>query len=210
MAALRALIVARFTLAEVARYQQEIRKSRFIAKAAPVASASAALAFIEASAEADARHNCFAYRIGNEYRSSDADEPAGTAGRPILAAIDGQGLDQVVVLVTRYFGGIKLGAGGLVRAYGGSAAECLRTAPRRELKTLRELHLLLPFDCLGSAHACLSAFAAHKHEERFDSQGVHLNIGIDSDRAEDFIRQLRDLSRGRVEFSSESVDRENS
>src|SRR3546814_18000784 len=79
----------------------------------------------------DATHNCWAWRIGDDYRSNDDGEPAGTAGRPILAAIDGQGMDRVVVVVTRWFGGIKLGAGGLVRAYGGTAAECLRRAVGR-------------------------------------------------------------------------------
>ncbi len=69
----------------------------------------------------------------SEYRSNDDGEPGGTAGRPILAAIDGQGFDRVAVVVTRWYGGIKLGAGGLVRAYGGAAAECLRAAPRRPL-----------------------------------------------------------------------------
>ncbi|MGD9583256.1 MAG: YigZ family protein [Lysobacterales bacterium] len=193
--------MARHTLTGPAHYQQEIRKSRFIAKAAPVASATDAIAFIAAAAEPDARHNCFAYRIGEAYRSSDADEPAGTAGRPILAAIDGQGLDQVVVVVTRYFGGIKLGAGGLVRAYGGTAAECLRQAPRHELKTPCRLQLLLPFDCLGAAHACLLVFQAEKLDEQFDSDGVRLTVAIDSDRAEDFILQLRDHSRGRIEVA---------
>lgn len=196
--------MARYTLSGSARYQQEIRKSRFIAKAAPAASAAVALDFIAAASEPDARHNCFAYRIGDEYRSSDADEPAGTAGRPILAAIDGQGLDQVVVVVTRYFGGIKLGAGGLVRAYGGTAAECLRTADRLELKDQRELQLLIPFDCLGSAHAGLLAFAAEKLDERFDSDGVRLTVRIDRDRAADFLQYLRDHSRGQIGVAPET------
>jgi putative IMPACT (imprinted ancient) family translation regulator len=91
-----------------------------------------------------------------DYRSSDDGEPAGTAGRPILAAIDGQGFDRVMVVVTRWFGGIKLGAGGLVRAYGGAAAECLRTAPRVPLVGMRTL-VLAGFDDLGSVHAALAA-----------------------------------------------------
>jgi putative IMPACT (imprinted ancient) family translation regulator len=62
----------------------------------------------------DASHNCFAYRLGQQYRSSDDGEPGGTAGRPILTAIEGEGLDGVCVLVTRYYGGVKLGAGALL------------------------------------------------------------------------------------------------
>src|SRR3954447_7594427 len=117
------------TLAQPVSHTLEVKHSRFIAHAAPIDGAAAALAFLQQVAVADATHNCWAYRHGQDYRSSDDGEPAGTAGRPILAAIDGQGFDRVMVVVTRWFGGIKLGAGGLVRAYGGAAAECLRTAP---------------------------------------------------------------------------------
>src|SRR5690606_40120786 len=124
--------------------------------AAPVASPEAALAFVAEVADPGATHNCWAYRIGGLYRSSDDGEPAGTAGRPILAAIDGQGLDEVVVVVTRWYGGIKLGAGGLVRAYGGCAAECLRTAPRRTLIEYVHLRLAYPFEHTGAVHAALA------------------------------------------------------
>ena len=104
------------TLAAPASHSVDVRHSRFRAQAAHAASIDAALGFLVGHSDRDATHNCWAYRIGAEYRSSDDGEPAGTAGRPILAAIDGQGLDQVVVVVTRWYGGIKLGAGGLVRA----------------------------------------------------------------------------------------------
>ena len=117
------------TLAQPVSHTLEVKHSRFIAHTAPIDSAAAAMAILQQVAAADATHNCWAYRYGRDYRSSDDGEPAGTAGRPILAAIDGQGFDRVMVVVTRWFGGIKLGAGGLVRAYGGAAAECLRTAP---------------------------------------------------------------------------------
>ena len=109
------------TLAAPASHALEIKHSRFLAQACPINSAAEALAFFDAVSTPDATHNCWAYRYGNEYRSSDDGEPAGTAGRPILAAIDGQGYDRVAVVVTRWYGGIKLGAGGLVRAYGGTA-----------------------------------------------------------------------------------------
>lgn len=101
------------TLLGPAQLQLEVRKSRFLAHAAPVADAEAALAFIAATSVREATHNCWAWRIGAQYRFNDDGEPGGSAGRPILAAIEGQGLDQVVVLVTRWFGGIKLGVGGL-------------------------------------------------------------------------------------------------
>lgn len=124
------------TLAAPARFEHLVRHSRFLALATPVDDAAAATAWIAARADAEASHNGWAYRVGDAYRFSDDGEPAGTAGRPILQAIDGQGLDHIAVLVSRWFGGIKLGAGGLVRAYGGTAAECLRTAPRQPLRML--------------------------------------------------------------------------
>ena len=121
------------TLATRASHSIDVKHSRFLAQAAPVDSPDAALAFFAEVGDPAATHNCWAYRIGSEYRFNDDGEPGGTAGRPILAAIEGQGLDRVAVVVTRWYGGIKLGAGGLVRAYGGAAAECLRTAARQPL-----------------------------------------------------------------------------
>jgi uncharacterized YigZ family protein len=162
------------TLAQPVSHTLEVKHSRFIAHAAPIDGAAAALAFLQQVAAADATHNCWAYRHGQDYRSSDDGEPAGTAGRPILAAIDGQGFDRVMVVVTRWFGGIKLGAGGLVRAYGGAAAECLRTAPRLPLVAMARLQLLAGFEDLGTLHATLPTFGAVKRDEQFDANGVCL------------------------------------
>ena len=188
------------TLAAPATLTLEVKHSRFIARAAPATSPEAALAFVDEVGDPDATHNCWAYRIGAEYRSSDDNEPAGTAGRPILAAIDGQGYDQVVVVVTRWFGGIKLGAGGLVRAYGGAAAECLRTAQRRALIEMREVALAAPFDELGSVHAALAAFSAEKLSEDFDEHGARLGLRLPADRVDALKIHLRDATRDRVRF----------
>src|SRR5262249_39009520 len=133
------------TLAAPASHAIEVKHSRFLAQATPVESPADALAFLEGIARTPATHHCWAYRIGGGYGSSDHGEPAGTAGRPSLAAIDGQGFDRVMVVVTRWYGGINLGAGGLVRAYGGAAAECLRTAPRQALIDWREFDIHAPF-----------------------------------------------------------------
>jgi len=186
------------TLAAPHRFDIEIKKSRFIAQAAPADSVAAAMAFIARASDEDARHNCWAYRIGELYRSDDADEPAGTAGRPILAAIDGQGLDQVVVVVTRWFGGIKLGAGGLVRAYGGAAAECLRTAPRQLRERMCEVEIGLGFAHLGAAHSLMDALSAEKLEEHFSADGVQLRLRMRADQVERFGQQLRDATRGQA------------
>lgn len=186
------------TLAERARHQIEVKHSRFLALAASVASPEAALAFIAEVADNDATHNCWAYRIGANYRFNDDGEPSGTAGRPILAAIDGQSCDQVVTVVTRWYGGIKLGAGGLVRAYGGAAAECLRRAPRLQLIDYAELDLAYPFEDIGAVHATLNTFAAEKTAERFDADGAHVRIRLPASQLPALKAQLRDATRNRV------------
>jgi uncharacterized YigZ family protein len=191
------------TLAAPATHVLEVKHSRFIVHASPVTTPDAALAFLAAVADADATHNCWAYRIGGEYRSSDDGEPAGTAGRPILAAIDGQGFDKVMVVVTRWYGGIKLGAGGLVRAYGGAAAECLRTGPRRPLVTMRELELHLGFDDIGLLHAAVATHGANKLEERFDADGLHLRLRLPADCVDGLKAQLRDATRNRIRFATD-------
>ncbi|MCU0692466.1 MAG: YigZ family protein, partial [Polyangiaceae bacterium] len=110
------------TLRADAEHECLIKKSRFLARAARADTADEAMAFLQRVRDDTASHNCWAYRIGELYRFSDDGEPGGTAGRPILSAIEGQRVDHVMVVVARHFGGIKLGAGGLVRAYGGTAA----------------------------------------------------------------------------------------
>lgn len=191
-----------YALVTPASHLLEVKHSRFIAHAAPVSTPEAALAFLHQVADPDATHNCWAYRIGSEYRSSDDNEPAGTAGRPILAAIDGQDCDRVMVVVTRWYGGIKLGAGGLVRAYGGAASECLRLADRQPIIAMREVWLAGPFDILGDLHAALTAHGAEKLQERFDTSGVSLQLRLPADRVETLKIHLRDATRNRVRFSA--------
>lgn len=188
------------TLAARATHLLEVRLSRFLVQAAPAGDVAAAQAFLVEVADPGATHNCWAWRLGQAYRSSDDGEPAGTAGRPILAAIDGQGFDRVVVVVTRWYGGIKLGAGGLVRAYGGATAECLRTASRRPLLELRELALHAPFEDLGVMHAALAAHGADKLDERFVPDGVRMQLRLRADQAEALQRHLRDATRARVRW----------
>jgi uncharacterized YigZ family protein len=190
------------TLATVVSHSLEIKHSRFIAHAAPIDDAAAALAFLQQVAVADATHNCWAYRHGSEYRSSDDGEPAGTAGRPILAAIDGQGFDRVVVVVIRWYGGIKLGAGGLVRAYGGTAAECLRIAPRLPLVALATLRLQAGFDDLGALHAALAAHGAEKQAETFTASGVEMQLQLPADQADPLKNRLRDATRDRIRIET--------
>jgi uncharacterized YigZ family protein len=193
--------MSRHTLAGRCDAVLEVKKSRFHALAAPVDQPDAALAFLDQVANSTATHNCWAYRIGNQYRSSDDGEPGGTAGRPILAAIDGSGLDGVMVVVTRWFGGIKLGAGGLIRAYGGAAAECLRLAARVELVDTVELELRCEFALTGALHALLKTLDVDKLDERFEADGVVLHLRARSDRIARLTDGVRDLSRGRARLA---------
>ena len=186
------------TLAATAAHSLEIKHSRFLAQAAPAKTPDAALAFLAQIADPDATHNCWAYRIGGGYRSSDDGEPAGTAGRPILAAIDGQGFDQVMVVVTRWFGGIKLGAGGLVRAYGGAASECLRMAARLPLVEMATLALHAAFDDIGAVHAALGLHGAERLAETFLADGVRVQLSLPADRVDALKARLRDATRDRV------------
>lgn len=117
--------------------ETEVKKSRFIARVAPVSSRDEVKAFVEQAWQdhPDARHVCWAYQIGRpgsaaEAAMNDDGEPSGTAGKPILSVIQHKDMGDVLVIVIRYFGGIKLGAGGLVRAYAGAAESVLSAVDR--------------------------------------------------------------------------------
>jgi uncharacterized YigZ family protein len=187
-----------FTLRERVRLQQDIRKSRFLAQAAPIDDTEAAFAFIALARARDANHNCWAYRAGLQYRFNDDGEPGGSAGQPILAAIDGQGLDRVVVVVSRWFGGIKLGVGGLIRAYGGCAAECLRVAEKHELVERVRARIRCDFAAAATLHSRLRDFDAVKHAERAAADGVELELDVPTMHIDTLTAFVRDLSRGRA------------
>ncbi len=184
------------TLVAPCRYREEIKKSRFLAIAGPVASSEQALAFLGDVADPDATHNCWAFRIGQDYRFNDDGEPGGTAGRPILQAIEGQGVDAVMVVVTRWYGGIKLGAGGLVRAYGGTAAECLRRAERVPIVTLARLAVHCGFAELALLKARLKELKAEIESEQFGIDGVALQLQLPESQVEAVELLVRDVSRG--------------
>ena len=186
------------TLAAACQHAEEIRKSRFLAQAAPVATAEQALAFVRSVSAADATHNCWAYRIGQDYRFNDDGEPGGTAGRPILQAIEGQDCDRVAVVVTRWYGGIKLGAGGLARAYGGTAAECLRTAERVAIVAMARLGLDCDFAELALLKARLRELGADVTREQFGADGVTLEFELPAQRVAEAVARIADLSRGRI------------
>ncbi len=187
----------RYTLAAHATLLQEIKKSRFIAHAAHVATPDAALVFLEHIRATDATHNCWAYRIGQQYRFNDDGEPSGTAGKPMLAAIDGQQLDGVVVVLIRYFGGIKLGAGGLMRAYGGCAAECLRLATKIAIVDKIEAMISCDFHALALMQARLRDMQVEILAENFGSDGVSLHVQLPNEQLDAVRSLLSDITRGR-------------
>jgi uncharacterized YigZ family protein len=189
-----------FTLLGPCEYREEIRKSRFLARAAPVASAAEAQAFIAAARDPSASHNCWAWKVGQQYRFSDDGEPGGSAGRPILAAIEGQAFDQVAVLVIRWYGGIQLGTGGLARAYGGSASKCLQGAPRRELLVREHYRCHCLFAELALLKARLPELEAQLENEVFDASGAELQLAVPATRFAELQRLLADISRGRIEL----------
>jgi uncharacterized YigZ family protein len=187
-----------FRLAGIETSEQEIKKSRFIAIAGPVADEHAAKAFIAVHSDATANHNCWAWRIGQAYRFTDAGEPSGTAGKPILQAIDGQALDHVAVVVIRWFGGILLGSGGLIRAYGGTAALCLRAAEKVEFVAEVTATLQCGFSDLALVKARLIARPGLRIAgETFGADGAELTLVLPEADAEDVARMVADITSGR-------------
>lgn len=189
-----------FTLLTPCDYREEIRKSRFLAQAVPVASAAEAQAAVERLSDLGASHNCWAWKVGQQYRFSDDGEPGGTAGRPILAAIEGQDCDQLVVVVTRWYGGIQLGTGGLARAYGGSANKCLQAAERVELVERSRCACHCAFAELPLLKARLGELDAVLESETFDASGAVLLLAVPEARFAELQRLLADISRGRSEL----------
>lgn len=192
-----------FTLVGPCEFREEIRKSRFITLAAPISSTADAQAFIEQNSDLNATHNCWAWKLADQYRSNDDGEPGGTAGRPILAAIEAQEFDQVVVLVIRWYGGIQLGTGGLARAYGGGANKCLQQAERLALVTRVPLSLSCSFSELALVKLRVAELNGLVQNEDFTANGVDLAIAVGPEQVEVLQRQLADLSRGRIVLSKD-------
>jgi len=147
-----------------------IEKSRFIAAAVGVDSVDEATEFVAARRKKyfDATHNCYAYLVGDKAKFGDDGEPQGTAGLPILECIKNSGLDNVCVVVTRYFGGIKLGAGGLVRAYSGSCAEVLRACDKIQITDCTQLQVEVDYSLLSTLRRAVSPYAQEVNVEYAD------------------------------------------
>lgn len=182
--------------------ETEVKRSRFVARAAPVTSPEEAMDFVRRRGDPAASHNCFAYRIGHEYRFSDDGEPGGTAGRPMLSALEGSGFDGVCVLVTRYYGGTQLGAGGLVRAYGGAASAVLENAPGElAFPTVTCTAIAPDASHVDAVYRCLARFDAVKEDEEYSDDGsVYVELSVDRAKTDELGATLADLTQGKVAF----------
>ncbi len=185
------------TLAKRHEFHREIKKSRFLATAVPLGAVEEAPGLVDELALPKATHNAWAYKSGDAYRFFDDGEVGGTAGRPILSAIEGQGLDRVFVMVTRFYGGIRLGAGGLVRAYGGSAAKCLEAAPKREVRPIATVAVEVPFDFTGPLYLAVDSFPVLERSEHYGEEGITLTVRVDADFAEQLEQAVIDATKGR-------------
>ena len=190
------------TLKDLATHQEIIKHSIFIAYAARAESQEQAFEFLRdiLSRHPDVSHLCWAYRIGDQYRFSDGGEPGGTAGQPILRAIEGQDLDHVVVGVIRYWGGTKLGAGGLMRAYGGTAAEALRTAERQVESSRVGVIVEAGFEHISALYHALESCSAEERAEDYSEQGVRMAAKLPANELDRFQTLLRDGTRGQFQI----------
>lgn len=186
------------TLAGEHRHSAVVDNSEFLAFAARADTPQQVLAYLETvrARYPDATHHCWAYLIGAEYRFNDDGEPGGTAGAPMLRAIGSQGLDHVMAVVARYYGGVKLGTGGLVRAYGGTAAECLRTAPRLEVRPRQPLRVRVAFAHLSALYHLLETFGAERGAEEYAASGLEMAVALLPEDVDAFTAALADATRG--------------
>ncbi len=185
------------------RAEIEIKKSKFLCEVCPVSSEEKAKKII-AKVQGEhkkADHHVYAYLIGLDpivQRFSDDGEPKGTAGRPILEVIRKEGLCNTLVVVARYFGGIRLGAGGLTRAYSEAARKGIESAGTRVRKTVVELELVLPYDMMDQVLHIVEQKKGLIKKERF-AEVVCLAVEIEKIQEKTFLHKLKEVSGARIQ-----------
>ncbi|MFQ6917276.1 YigZ family protein [Veillonella rogosae] len=187
------------SVAKEFRHEYIVDKSRFITTIYPCTTEEEAQAFIGRINKEfwDATHNCTAYALGpkqEQQRSSDNGEPSGTAGKPMLEVLKKTGVTNVAVVVTRYFGGIKLGAGGLIRAYSHSVAETLRLAPKELHTTRTQLQATIDYSLYGAVERFVQDQKLH-YEANF-GEHVTVTILVPPTDVEGIQKELQDMSHG--------------
>ncbi len=189
------------TISSRVRTELKVRNSRFIGTAVPIGSKEEANEEIARVQKEfwDASHNCYAWRLapdGMAYRFSDDGEPSGSAGKPILFVLQQRSLLNTLVIVTRYFGGTKLGVGGLVRAYGDTASAVLDAAETAERFPSDVIRIFTPYEDMRAVRALVERYALRFEEEFHDA--VRYTMTIRSDRLEEFTTVLTETSQGRA------------
>ena len=201
--------MAHRTLARRAEHEDLIKGSRFVALVAPLAAPDEAEALVAAvrAAHPEAGHVCWATLWGDERRWSDDGEPGGTAGRPMLEVLEKRGLDRVAAAVARRFGGVKLGAGGLARAYGGAVAKAVDAAGIACVPDRNAFRIAAPF---ADADALLRTLQARPDvaaaPPAFEPDGVVLTGTVLREAADDLGTVVANLTRGRGRWSHRPID----
>ncbi len=179
--------------------------SRFIAFAAPVSTEEDAERFVSELRKRfhDASHIAWAYRAGDGeervQRHSDGGEPSGTAGAPIYRELVHASLFNVVCAVVRYFGGVKLGTGGLSRAFGGAARALLFSAPVTQVSVTKVFLLEVPFDCVGIAIRLTKQYKGGTIlSQEYSSDAVRISVAIPKSQATMFVAEVTEKSNGRI------------
>lgn len=182
----------------------KVKGSRFLGAVWPAGDPAAAQERLAArrAEHRDATHHCWAWRFGRDpeaRRWSDDGEPSGTAGKPILQAIDGRELTDVLLVVTRYYGGTKLGTGGLLRAYADAAAAVLAAAEIVTLAITRRLAVRFDYELTGPVMAQLAAFRLDPASTLYEAQATLL-VEVPEEELEALRRGLTNATTGRVLF----------
>lgn len=190
-----------YTISDVKRAEIKIKGSRFIATVSNVGDISAANDFRDAMRAEfyDATHNCFAYRIGiagNEFRAADDGEPSGSAGKPILFMIDKYELKDIFVNVTRYFGGTKLGVGGLVRAYSDAAEEVLKLVKPKPIYITDTIVINCEYDEISLCKRLIDEYAIRFSEEY--QEKVLFIVDLKKSQVNEFIQTIYAQSLGKI------------
>lgn len=194
------------TIKDNGLFEEEIKKSRFICQIKRITTEEEGKAFITAIKKEHykANHSCSAMIIGNKSqikRSSDDGEPSGTAGIPMLSVLEKQGLTNLVVVVTRYFGGIKLGTGGLIRAYSGVTAAAIKELGIVDVKKQAGLEVTLTYPQYQTYAQFLEQVALMETETLF-SDTITTAIYFDPEREEEILAILTDYYHGKVQFTT--------
>lgn len=197
------------TIKEDGQVQEEIKKSRFICHIKRVTTEDEAREFIQAVKKEHykATHNCSAFILGERSemkRSSDDGEPSGTAGVPMLGVLENHQLTNVCAVVTRYFGGIKLGAGGLIRAYAGSVALAIKEIGSVHIKEQLGLRLTLSYSQYQELPNFLKAKQLQEQDTAFTDQ-VQTTIFVDKDDKESVIESLIELFNGKIDIVEQGL-----